>query len=343
MRILLTGGTGSVGKAVIHRLLEEGHEALVIGRREDVDVAGAEYRRCDVTDFPSLLEVSKGFEAIIHLAAVANPFADTFDELFRINCAGTYNLYEAATKNGISRVVSASSINAFGFNFGTNPFRIAYFPVDEETPGETSDVYSLSKEMTEEIAAYHFRRNGLTGACIRIPWVYPSDDRTIETLVDQMRRSRDAIESVRETPVDDWSTTIESLYSDFDLFRVERYQRDDRETAFSDRTFRVHPLFNGLETFWTVIDERDSAQAFVKAATADYDGMHVLFANDSHNRAGIDTNELVELMFPVPGRWTGIWKRTPHGTESLVSIEKARKLIGFEPEYLLARFFDSTG
>ena len=94
-----------------------------------------------------------------------------------------------------------------------------------------------------------------------------------------------------------------------------------------------------MSDFWTVIDERDSAQGFVKAALSDYDGTHVLFINDSHNVTGIDSADLAALMFPTPETWTGSWKRPIKGTDSLVSIEQARELIGFEPEYSLSRFF----
>jgi hypothetical protein len=87
--------------------------------------------------------------------------------------------------------------------------------------------------------------------------------------------------------------------------------------------------------FWTLLDARDAAQAFEKSLLADFEGCHPLFINDSHNTTGIETETLLGLFFPeVTAR-----KRPLVGTEALVSDEKARQLIRFEPEYSFSRWF----
>jgi hypothetical protein len=85
----------------------------------------------------------------------------------------------------------------------------------------------------------------------------------------------------------------------------------------------------GHSNFWTSIDARDSAQALEKGLTAEYEGSHPLYINDSENAAGIDSERLIETFFP------GVTARTHplQGRESLVSIDRARALIGFEPVY----------
>ena len=84
--------------------------------------------------------------------------------------------------------------------------------------------------------------------------------------------------------------------------------------------------------FWAFVDERDSAQAIAKSLTADCAGSEVLFINDSHNSLMYDTEKLLGVFFPeVAGR-----SRAIQGSESLMSIDKARALIGFEPEYSVA-------
>ena len=89
------------------------------------------------------------------------------------------------------------------------------------------------------------------------------------------------------------------------------------------------PLMFGRSNFWASIDARDSAQAIEKGLLADYQGSFPLFINDSHNFSGIETETLAGLFFPgVKTR-----KRPIEGTESLVSIDKARALLGFEPEH----------
>ena len=132
MRVLITGGTGNVGEAVIERFVRGGHEVRVIGRRAGLKVARAEYRQCDVTDIACLKVQAKGFDAIVHLAALGNPSLGPPEEVFRANCQGTFNVYEAAARTGVGRVVTASSINALGFGFGVRDFAVHYLPVDEE-------------------------------------------------------------------------------------------------------------------------------------------------------------------------------------------------------------------
>ena len=89
----------------------------------------------------------------------------------------------------------------------------------------------------------------------------------------------------------------------------------------------------GYSNFWASVDARDSGQAIEKGLLAEYEGSHPLWVNDSHNSAGIPTETLVSWFYPdVP------LKRKILGTESLVSIDKARRLIGFEPEYSVSRF-----
>jgi nucleoside-diphosphate-sugar epimerase len=83
------------------------------------------------------------------------------------------------------------------------------------------------------------------------------------------------------------------------------------------------------------VDARDAAQAFEKGLTADYQGSHPLYVNDSENAAGVDSELLAEVFFPeVTGRTHPL-----QGRETLVSIDKARALLGFEPEYHISDIF----
>ncbi len=160
MNILVTGGLGSVGRPLVQLLVQKGYTVKVIGRRPEVEVEtelipGAGYASCDINDFSAIRQQVKGMDIVIHLAAIPAPMMATGDEIFRINCSGTFNVYEAAAQEGIRRVVTASSINALGFNFGIKSFPIQYFPLDEAHPSFTTDAYSFSKQIIEEIAAYY--------------------------------------------------------------------------------------------------------------------------------------------------------------------------------------------
>ncbi|MDP6700013.1 MAG: hypothetical protein QGH25_10210, partial [Candidatus Latescibacteria bacterium] len=97
----------------------------------------------------------------------------------------------------------------------------------------------------------------------------------------------------------------------------------EQEQAFAKRR-----MASALTNFWTGIHAEDSAQAFEKGLTADYDGAHPLFVTQATNRAGVASEALLRLFFSdITGR-----KQQLAGQESIVSIDRARALIGFAPE-----------
>ena len=86
-------------------------------------------------------------------------------------------------------------------------------------------------------------------------------------------------------------------------------------------------LMFGRSDFWAVIHAEDAAQAIEKGVLADYEGSHPLFVNAAENSVGVPSRSLAELYFPE----VTAWRREVEGAETLVSIERARELIGFEP------------
>ena len=158
MRILITGGAGLVGTPISERFLQLGWDVRVIGVDRDCPISGVDYRVCDIRDAAALEKQVEGCDAIVHLAAIPSPRTHPNPELFHINVAGTYNVFEAAARAGIKRIVQASSINAIGGYWGCDDRRYDYFPLDEAHPLHTTDAYSFSKQLVEEIAAYYWRR-----------------------------------------------------------------------------------------------------------------------------------------------------------------------------------------
>lgn len=332
MKVLVTGGIGNVGTQVVARLSGRGHEVTVIGRRPDMTVPGAGYRRCDITDIDALVEATRGMDGIVHLAAFGNPGMGTPDVIFRVNCQGTMNVYEAAARCGVRRVVSASSINALGYGFGVREWDIRYFPIDEDHPTFTSDAYSFSKTVVEEIGRFWWRREGISGACLRLPAVAvpPSTGeesirKTVAVLRAEFAALKDLPPAERARKVQEWLALLRKTRE------ARTHELPPRPSCYSDI-----PLMVARQDFWTAVDDRDAAQGVEKALTVPYEGCHVLFVNDSHNWAGIPSAELVEVLYPNVKTWV----RPVAGTESLVSIERARKLLGYEPEFSASRFYD---
>lgn len=341
MKILVTGGSGHVGRGVVARLVQNGHEVRVLDWKTGQRQPGAAYVEGDITHYDTVREQARGMEGIVHLAAYPNPMSASGTEIFRVNCTGTYNVFEAAAAAGIRRVACASSINALGYGFGVIHFPVTYFPVDEAHPTYTTDAYSFSKQTTEAIASYSWRRDGISSACLRMPYVYsireiPDDwnlnmvetyERSFQKLLDmdqaersaQVRRVIDGFNELRATRI--FEKPIEGEWDGF----------DPEDAAMM--------AFFGYHDFWSIISVEDAAQAFEKALLAEFEGSHALFVSERENTTGVESEKLLEVFYPeVSAR-----KRPIPGRATLLSYERARQVIGYEPEYLLRERLGVSG
>jgi nucleoside-diphosphate-sugar epimerase len=306
----------------------------VVDRHAPVEIAGAEYVQCDINDFKALRDQVRGQEGIVHLAGIPYPGGAPGEEIFLINCAGTYNIFEAAALEGIKRVSCASSINAFGFNFGIKPFPIRYFPIDEAHPGVTTDPYSFSKQILEEIAAYYWRREGISSISLRMPWVYE-----ITSELDWWGKKafgyiHKCYDDLLSLPLAERQQTALSMVKELDDKRALRLNEkpwvpevpaENEEFEFKEEWFTLW----GYTDFWSVISANDAAQAFEQGLLVDYEGSHPLFVCEAQNMLGIPAETLAQLFYPqVTAR-----SRPLVGNEPLLSADRARKLLGFEPAF----------
>jgi nucleoside-diphosphate-sugar epimerase len=172
MKVLVTGGSGNIGRYVVAELANAGHEVVSFDQsRPREHVEGVRYRVGDHEDLGQIVEVCEGVDAIAHLSAIPAPRTHPNAHVFRTNVMGTFNVHEAAAILGIPLVVSTSSQSAFGFAYHHRPFLPLYLPLDENHPDLSQDAYGLSKMCGEEIAHGFHRRNGMRVCSIRPPWV----------------------------------------------------------------------------------------------------------------------------------------------------------------------------
>ena len=332
MRVLITGGAGLVGSPISTKFVENGWDVRVIGIEPDCDIDGATYTQCDILDFDALCGHVEGCDAIVHLAAIPTTQTHPNSALFEINVAGTYNVFEAAACAGVKRIAQASSINALGSYWGCDDRRFEYFPLDEDHPLHTTDAYSFSKRLVEEIAEYYWRRSGISSASFRLPAVWSDEVIAARNLRKKFREQRDHIEAFRLAPAAEQQAHMEKAREqvlalrarhimEYEAIQAGEFDRD----APDDWLF--HSYFFDRFNYWAFIHTDDSTQAFEKALTTDYEGAHALFVNSDRNFLGYDAESLLELFFPDVSRRT----KTLAGDESLVNIQRARQLIGFAP------------
>lgn len=153
MRIALTGSSGKLGTVVARELRATGHE--VIG----MDVAGTRapgFLQVDLTDYGQVVDAfaglgdrGDGVDAVVHLGAIPAPGLRSEVATFHNNMTATFNVFWAAVRLGIRRIVYASSETVLGLPFDVPP---PYVPVDEEYAPRPESVYSLVKTLEERMA-----------------------------------------------------------------------------------------------------------------------------------------------------------------------------------------------
>jgi nucleoside-diphosphate-sugar epimerase len=337
MRVLITGGTGDIGTATSQRLMANGWDVHIIDQKEAALLSGASYTQCDIMNSEALKVQMQGCDAVIHLAAIRAPLIAPNQDVFRVNVAGTFNVYEAAAQLGIKRVVQASSINAIGCAWQIDEVYPQYFPLDEAHPRFTTDSYSLSKQMAEDIADYFYHRDGISGTSLRFPWVYNREKHIGEAYFKRRENTKQALDDLLAQHPDALKARLANIHQEVIAFRKTRpleYAQAQNKPPFGQDY--ADPLWNFYAfdrfNFWVILDDRDAAQALEKSITSPYTGSHTLFVNYPKNTVGIATKTLVDTFYPEVK-----WKKELKSDEALVSNDKAQQLINFEPKYSLER------
>jgi uronate dehydrogenase len=153
--VVITGAAGSIGSALVARLPAYGWALRPFDR---VPVEGAVLG--DITVAADLDAAMDGASAVVHLAGV--PTEAPWPVLREANLDGTVQVFEAARRHGVPRVVYASSIHAAGFTPASAP------NLPAATPARPDTLYGVSKVFGEALGRYYADRYGLQVACLRI-------------------------------------------------------------------------------------------------------------------------------------------------------------------------------
>ncbi|MBX4901209.1 NAD-dependent epimerase/dehydratase family protein [Rhizobium bangladeshense] len=283
MRVIVTGGSGKLGRATIKDLVGNGHDVV------NADTVEPQSNTCpfikvDFEDMRATIEAIAGYDwnhdrktdAVVHLAAVPMPGRVPPAEVFRVNTISTFNVFESCRLLGIKNIVWASSETLLGIPYAIKP---DYFPADEEYESRPETSYSLSKHLGEEMAKQYCRWDkDLKIVCLRFSNVMD-----------------------------------ESEYAGFPDF-----EKDPGSRRFN---------------LWTYIDARDGAQAIRLALEWQGTGAEVFIIANDDSVMSTPNEELVAKWYPgVP------FKRPAHGTETLLSIDKAKSVLGYQPEHSWRRY-----
>ncbi|MBT9607427.1 NAD(P)-dependent oxidoreductase [Microbacterium sp.] len=274
MRIALTGSSGKLGTVVARELRAAGHEVIGLDVRGE---RGPGFVQVELTDYGQVIDAlagvndqHNGIDALVHLGAIPAPGIRSDVATFHNNMTSTFNVFWAAVRLGIDRIVYASSETVLGLPFDIAP---PYIPVDEDYAPRPESVYSLVKVLEEHLATELVR------------W-HP------ELSITALRFS---------------NVMVPEDYAEFP------FDADARARKWN---------------LWGYIDARDGAQAVQRAlenAPAGFDHFIIAAADTVTTRPNA---ELVAEVFP------GVETRGDlDGTGTLLSIDKARRLLGYDPQH----------
>ncbi len=197
-RVLVTGGSGKVGKWVIADLLAHGYLVTNADRQKADNVQTIDV---DLRDMGHTYAAMAGMDAVVHLAAIPSPQGHAPEVVFHTNVMSTFNVLQAASILGIRKVVIASSLSALGLAYSFHPVDLQYFPIDEAHPLLAQDAYGLSKIAGEDLADGFARRDpALSVTSLRFTLVLTPDE--LETAIPNLQAREKDSASILWTYID---------------------------------------------------------------------------------------------------------------------------------------------
>jgi uronate dehydrogenase len=164
-RILLTGAAGRLGTELRRGLAPLCQRLRLADRKALQDLAASEEALTfDLADQDAVLAACKDVDAIVHFggAPMERPWAEVLDS----NIRGGYHIYEAARKQGVRRVIFASSVHAVGYQRLEDQ-------IDAEAPHRPDGLYGLSKCFVEDLGRLYWDKFGIETVALRIFSSFP--------------------------------------------------------------------------------------------------------------------------------------------------------------------------
>ncbi len=172
MRVLVTGGTGFTGKALVKRLVDEGHEVVALDYKEGLGTDelrqwGVEVVLGSVLEDEAVSRCMRGVEIVHHLAAAFRELDVPETHYYNVNVEGTRKVLEAAAKEGVRKFVYCSTCGVHG--------NVENPPADEDAPIRPADYYQRTKYLAEPIVR-EFHEAGMHTSILRPAAIYGPGD-----------------------------------------------------------------------------------------------------------------------------------------------------------------------
>ena len=160
-KLVLTGAGGRLGSYLREPLTKLCDTLVSTDIAEDIGALypGESYVQADLADLEAMVALLDGADMVVHFGAAADEAP--FEQILGPNIIGAYNIWEAAHRNGLRRVVYASSIHAVGMHPKTDF-------IGTDAPHRPDTFYGLAKCFAEDLASLYWDKRGLESVCLRI-------------------------------------------------------------------------------------------------------------------------------------------------------------------------------
>jgi UDP-glucose 4-epimerase len=172
MRVLVTGAGGTLGSALLPRLAAAGHDVAALDLRQGS--GDATWMLGDVRDADAVSRAMQGADLVVHAAALHGIHLRDHSprEFHDLNVGGTFNVWQAAAREGVLGVVFSSTMGVYGESREPAGADDVSF-VEEAVPLLPGDIYGWSKVVGEELCRYHLRNDGVPSVALRFGMFVP--------------------------------------------------------------------------------------------------------------------------------------------------------------------------
>ncbi|WP_341369042.1 NAD(P)-dependent oxidoreductase [Yoonia sp. BS5-3] len=160
-KLVLTGAAGRLGSYLREPLSKLCETFVSTDRVDDLGklYPNESYVQADLTDLAAMEGILEDADMVVHFGAIGDEAP--WDDILQSNIIGAYNVWEAAYRNGVKRVVYASSVHAVGMHLKTDTIGL-------DAPHRPDTYYGLAKCFCEDLASLYWDKRGVEAVCLRI-------------------------------------------------------------------------------------------------------------------------------------------------------------------------------